>query len=249
MHMSERGWTSVDNVHNRILRDPIFNGITRESIVDYLIDFIEIVGSPSLFDEKISAVLPISDYRATLPDGFVEEISVAINKDVSLETSRDYKIARSNPDTHAIFQKEIDGVMGEQLLKNSVEVTYRISGDYIYFPVETGALILVYKSIKIDTDSRSDTFGLPMMPDDPVFMLALQSYIEVQWIKMLVRAGKISANLLDEAKQTYAWNVGRYETHSKKLNLGQMESISKMFRSIYQKNNEFSTRFRNLSVR
>lgn len=247
--MSERGWVSINNVHDKLLRDPIFNGIARESIVDYLIDFIEIIGAPSLFEKQISAVLPITDYRSKLPDGFIEEISVAINKDESLGVSRDYKIARSNPDTHAIFQKEIDGVMGEQLLKNSIEVTYKISGDYIYFPVETGSLVLVYKSIKIDTDGDSDTLGLPMMPDDPVFILALQSYIEVQWIRMLVRAGKVPANLLDEAKQTYAWNVGRYETHSKKLNIGEMESISKMFRSIYQKNNEFSTRFRNLGVR
>ena len=162
------------------MRDPIFNGIARESIVDYLIDFIEIIGAPSLFEKQISAVLPIADYRSKLPDGFIEEISVAINKDESLGVNRDYKIARSNPDTHAIFQKEIDGVMGEQLLKNSIEVTYRISGDYIYFPVETGSLILVYKSIKIDTNGDSDTLGLPMMPDDPVFILALQSYIEVQ---------------------------------------------------------------------
>ena len=247
--MSVSKWTSIKVVYDKILRDPIFNGISYESIVDYFIDFIDIVGCPNLFEQKIITDVQIVDYRALLPMDFVEEVSVAVNKYPDNTQTRDYKIGRYNPDTHALFNKDINNVMEEPLLRNVVETTYRIAGDYVYFPIETGVMILVYKAIKTDDDDESQDYGMPMLPDDPVFILALQSYIEVQWIRMLVRAGKMSANLLDEAKQTYAWNVGRYETHSKKLNLGEMESLSKMFRSIYQKNNEFATRFRNLGVR
>lgn len=237
--MNSNKWTNINVVYDKLLRDPLFIGINYEAIVDYFIDFIDIVGCPNLFDEKIKTDLVIADYRAELPIDFVDVIQLSVDK----------KMARHNPDTYALFNKEIATTLDEPLLRNVIETTYRISGNYIYFPMETGDITMVYKAIKTDDDVDSLTYGYPLIPDDPVFILALQSYIEVQWIRMLVRAGKTSQWSLDEAKQNYAWNVGRYETHSKKLNLSEMESISKMFRSIYQKNNEFTTRFRNLGIR
>lgn len=237
--MNKNKWTNIKVVYDKLLRDPLFIGINYEAIIDYFIDFIDIVGCPNLFVNKIITDVEFTDYRTTLPEGFIDVIQLSIDK----------RMARNNQDTYAEFNKDIATTLDEPLLRNVIETTYKISGDYIYFPMPTGTLTMVYNSIRVNEDIEDEDYGYPMIPDDPVFILALQSYIEVQWIRMLMRAGKVPGNVLDEAKQTYAWNVGRYETHSKKLNLNEMESISKMFRSIQQKNNEFSTRFKNLGLR
>lgn len=237
--MKNLRWTSIKVVLDKVLRDPIFIGLTYESIVDYLVDFMAIVGTPELFEEKIVTELPITAYRALLPVDFVEEVQVSIDR----------KIARQSPDTHAGYYNDINTVTDQAMIKQVIESTYRLKGDYIYLSQETGTLMMVYKAIKVQDDVDAEDYGYPMLPDDSVFILAFQAYVEVQFLKMLFRAGKVSNQVLEEAKQTYCWKVGQYETHSKRLTLGEMETISKMFRSLQPKNNEFSTRFKNLGVR
>jgi len=240
--MSKTKFTSLRVVADKILRDPIFIGLTFESIIDYFVDFITIVGSPQLFDEKITEVpLTVANYRATLPLDFIEEVQMSINN----------RVARTATDSFAGFYTEVDANKPEQeyFQNTTTEVTYKIKGDYIYFSVKEGTVMLSYKCIMTDEDEESEDYGIPLLPDDPVFILALKSYIEVEWLKILYRSGKISNQILDEAKQSYAWNVGRYETHSKRLTLGDMESISKMFKSLVARNNEFKTRFKHLGTR
>ena len=72
--------TSIKIILDKILRDPIFIGLNFETIIDYFIDFITIVGVPELFDEKFTNTkIEISNYRAELPSDFIEEITVQIN--------------------------------------------------------------------------------------------------------------------------------------------------------------------------
>lgn len=227
--MSKNTWTDIRVIKDRLLRDPLFDGIPLEAIVDYTVDFIEIVGAPSLFIKKGLINKDFSEYRYELPVDFVDVEQIVV----------DDTAAPLNTDTFAGFESE---VFGGDSGKINTNITFKLVGNYIYLPKESGKISLVYKSVKIsDTDDEFD--GLPMIPEDPVFMLALQSYIEVQWIRILTRANKVQQGVLDEAKQTYAWNVGRYETHSKKLNLSDMEALSKMFRTPFVKSNNFSNRF------
>lgn len=236
--MSKSKWVSLKIIHDRILRDSIFTGLNTETIVDYFIDFITIVGSPELFDESISVNLPIENYRATLPDNFVEEVQVSINKYMS----------RQSTDTHAGYYQELNDVQINTVQPAPIDTSYKIKGGYIYSSIQTGELILVYKSIKVQDDDTADDYGYPMVIDDPVFMLAFQAYVEKNFLAMLFRSNKVSQQVLDRAERDYAWAVGRYETHSKRLTLGAMESISKMFRNIHHRTNEFSSRFKNLGV-
>ena len=239
--MAKTKWTNLRVVADKILRDPIFIGLNFETIIDYFIDFITIVGVPELFDEKFTNTkIEISNYRAELPSDFIEEITVQIN----------HKISRASTDTYAgNYQEFEDTGLGETLSDNGSELSYKIKGGYIYTSKKEGSLLLKYRCIATETDETSEDYGIPLMPDDPVFILALQSYIEVQFLKMLFRAGKINNQVLQIAQQDYAWNVGRYETHSRRLTLGDMESLSRQFKSILPRNNEFKTRFKHLGNR
>lgn len=239
--MSKAKWTNLKIVADKILRDPIFIGLNFESIIDYFIDFITIVGVPELFDEKFTNTeIPIANYRAVLPDDFLEEIVVSI----------DQKVARTATDLYfGNYQEYQDLNPNEYFPDKRSEPTYKIKGGYIYLSKKEGNLLLKYKCIATETDPESEDFGIPLLPDDPVFILALQSYIEIQFLKILFRAGKINSQVLQLAQQDYAWNVGRYETHSRRLTYGDMETLSKQFKSILTRNNEFRTRFSHLGNR
>ena len=239
--MAKTKWTNLRVVADKILRDPIFIGLNFETVIDYFIDFITVVGVPELFDEKFTnAEIPIVNYRATLPDDFLEEITVQV----------DHKIARTATDTYFGNYEEYQNTNPNEYFPDKrTEPSYKIKGGYIYLSKKDGNLLLKYRCIATETDETSEDYGIPLMPDDPVFILALQSYIEVQFLKMLFRAGKINGQVLQLAQQDYAWNVGRYETHSRRLTYGDMESLSRQFKSILARNNEFGTRFKNLSSR
>ena len=61
--MAKAKWTNLRIVADKILRDPIFIGLNFETIVDYFVDFITIVGVPELFDEKFTNIeIPITNY-------------------------------------------------------------------------------------------------------------------------------------------------------------------------------------------
>jgi len=239
--MSKAKWTNLKIVADKILRDPIFIGLNFESIIDYFIDFITIVGVPELFDEKFTNTeIPITNYRAVLPDDFLEEIVVSI----------DQRVARTSTDLYfGNYQEYQDLSPNEYFPDKRSEPTYKIKGGYIYLSKKEGNLLLKYKCIATETDTESEDFGIPLLPDDPVFILALQSYIEIQFLKILFRAGKINGQILQLAQQDYAWNVGRYETHSRRLTYGDMETLSKQFKSILTRNNDFKTRFKSLGNR
>lgn len=240
--MAKTKWTNLRIVADKILRDPTFIGLNFETIIDYFIDFITIVGVPELFDEKFTNTeIAITNYRANLPDDFLEEITVQI----------DHRIARTSTDTYFGNYKEYQDLNynNEYFPDKRSEPTYKIKGGYIYLSKKEGNLLLKYKCIATETDITSVDFGVPLMPDDPVFILALQSYIEVQFLKMLFRAGKINNQVLQMAQQDYAWAVGRYETHSRRLTDGDMETLSRQFKSILTRNNEFKTRYSHLGNR
>ena len=194
--MAKAKWTNLRVVADKILRDPVFIGLNFETVIDYFIDFITIVGVPELFDEKFTnAEIPIIDYRAILPDDFLEEITVQV----------DHKTARTATDTYFGNYKEYqDTNPNEYFPDKRTEPSYKIKGGYIYLSKKEGNLLLKYKCIATETDETSEDYGIPLMPDDPVFILALQSYIEVQFLKMLFRAGKINGQVLQLAQQDYA---------------------------------------------
>ena len=194
--MAKTKWTNLRVVADKILRDPIFIGLNFETVIDYFIDFITIVGVPELFDEKFTnAEIPIVNYRAILPDDFLEEITVQV----------DHKIARTSTDTYfGNYEEYQDTNPNEYFPDKRTEPSYKIKGGYIYLSKKDGNLLLKYRCIATETDETSEDYGIPLMPDDPVFILALQSYIEVQFLKMLFRAGKINGQVLQLAQQDYA---------------------------------------------
>lgn len=229
-------YTSLMVILDRILRDPLFTGLTYESVLDHYIDFAQIVGVPDTFVEKVTVPsLVITNYRTLLPADFVKEIQLLLNN----------VPARSSTDTMHTFYGELDtatneGYTGDVVpLRRTIDFTYRIQGDVIYTSIKEGNLTMSYKAIAtID--------GYPAIPDDPNFLRALTAYIERAFLVILWRNGKVSDKVYEDAKQRYAWNVGSYETSSRQLSLDKAESLYNMFSTLIVRDREFQNRFRNL---
>lgn len=69
--MAAERYVSLKVVADQLHRNPLINGIAFEAIIDYTIDFLQIVGVPANFIDKL-AVIEYDQYRAKLPEDYVE---------------------------------------------------------------------------------------------------------------------------------------------------------------------------------
>lgn len=225
--------TSIKVILDKILRNPMFSGLSYETVVDYYIDFVGIVGVPDLFEDK-KADLTIVEYRAEIPLDFMEPTQVLIEGIP----------ARHATDTLHQFYRDVDTVPNDVnanltgAFNRTGDVTYSIQGGYIYTAVKNATVTLLYKAVPLID-------GLPAIPDDPTFMRAFRLYVEVEYAKILYMNKKIEAGMLERLEQDYCFAVGAYETSSHRLDLGKAEAFFNMFSTLLVRNHEFSNRFRN----
>ena len=60
------------------MRHPLLSDLTLETVVDYCVDFMRIVGVPRMFIDKI-AVISITDYKGMIPSDWIDTIMIKYN--------------------------------------------------------------------------------------------------------------------------------------------------------------------------
>ena len=194
--------------------------ISLETAVDYTIDFMRIVGVPTIFTEKVE-LIKVDKYRALLPCDYYKVIQIRKPGGRALVYSTDN------------FHMNNKG--------NSM--TYKIQGNIIYTSFEEGELELSYLAIEVDKD------GYPLLPDNSSFTRALELYIKKQWFTILFDLGKIQPAVLQNTQQEYAWAVGDCQSEFNRLTLDQMEAFSNSWRTMLLRTNEHSSGFANNGIR
>lgn len=222
----EKQNVSILQIADRINRHPMMTDIPLETIVDYTIDFIGIVGLPEFFDEK-TAVVKIENYRGVLPCDFVEMIQVR---------SMTHKPIYYRAATDTFHFSNIKHV-------KSIDPTYKIQGNIIFTSNEKGDIEISYQSIGVDEH------GFPLIPDDRKFMTALEAYIKYQHFTIKFDEGIISPQVLDRAAQEYTWAVGRCESGFKMMTIDEAESIFNNWKQIIINDKEHNSGFANSGIR
>ena len=74
-------YTSIKKVLDSIMRHPLLQDITLETAVEYTIDFMRIVGAPSMFLEKTN-IIKIHKYRGILPEDYYSILQI---RDIKVE--------------------------------------------------------------------------------------------------------------------------------------------------------------------
>ncbi len=214
-------YESIKIILDRLLRNNVLNGISFESVIDYTIDFMEIVGVPSIYTEKLYEA-DIVNYRASLPCDFVEEIQLLFND----------RTSRASTDT---FHEQYAKVNISKTLDN----TYSINRNYIFSSIEKGKLQMTYRAILTDDE------GYPMLPSNRTFLNALEWFIKYKYYTILWEEGRLEDKRYENTKQEYAWAVGQCETDMKMMSLAKAESFFNSFRTLIPRDNEFAKRFMN----
>jgi hypothetical protein len=213
-------YITIKTVLDKIMRHPMLQDISLETAVDYTIDFMRIVGVPTMFTEKVE-LIKVDKYRALLPCDYYKVIQIRKPGGRALVYSTDN------------FHMNNKG--------NSM--TYKIQGNIIYTSFEDGELELSYLAIEVDKD------GYPLLPDNSSFTRALELYIKKQWFTILFDLGKIQPAVLQNTQQEYAWAVGDCQSEFNRLTLDQMEAFSNSWRTMLLRTNEHSSGFANNGIR
>lgn len=200
------GYISIKQILDDLLAHPLLRDLSLERALDHAIHFIRIVGMPKMFLEKVTKVI-LNEYRALLPDDYYNIIQVR-------------EVGNNIPLQHAIDSHP----MGED--KNSLVPSYRIQGNIIYSSLRDKKLEVSYKALPIDGE------GYPMLPDNSSFIKALELYIKKQYFTVLFDMGKITAQVLNNTQQEYAWYVGQCQSDLVRPTWDEMKSITNTWTNI-----------------
>lgn len=202
---------------DKLTRHPLLQDISFETVVDYAVDFIRIVGTPPSFTEK-TIDIDIKEYRGVLPCDFYQVIQV---RDMNHPNDSHPAFRHTTDSFHMSNHRE-----EEYKHDNHRELTYKIQGGMIITSVPEGKIEMAYMAMPIDEE------GYPLIPDNSSYSRALELYIKLQWFTILFDTGKISAQVLSNTQQQYAWAVGQAQTDLIRPTIDQMESISNMWNKL-----------------
>lgn len=216
------------------MRHPLLRDVPFETILEYTLDFIQIVGCPSLFEEK-TTVIKIEDWRGVLPCDYVSMIQVRTAKKVDgIEPNHRSHISyRYSTDSFHMSKEKPD------VGRYGTDLTYKIQGSVIYTSTKDTDIEIAYNAIATDDE------GYPLLPDNPSFLRALEAYIKKQQFTILFDLGKLQPAILQNAQQEYAFYVGQCQTDMIMPSIDQMESLTNLWTSLIARANEHSKGFIN----
>ena len=214
-------YTNIREVISRVLRHPMLQDFNLEAAIQYAVDFIRIMGLPIIYEDR-NDTIEIKDYRGKLPCKVIQVIQV-----------REYCSKR--------FLRAMTDTFNEKQNHIASELSFKIQGDIIYTSFKEGKVEIAYKTMKTDEE------GLPLIPDDTVFMRALELYIKLQCFTTLFECGKLaSMAILQNIQQQYYFAAGQVSNRYKIPSLSEMQSITSMLHRLLPSNTEFSRGFKTL---
>ncbi len=200
-------YTNIRLIMDRLTRNPLLEDIPFETVVDYAVDFLRIVGMPNAFWEKTEKI-QIVDYRGILPCDFYKMIQVRL-------IDKEHNMGAFRYSTDSFHMSNVKPKYGG--------LTYKLQGTCIITSIEKGEIEIAYRAMPIDEE------GYPMIPDNSSYSRALELYIKLQWFTMLFEAGKLSAQVLTNTQQQYSWAVGQAQSDLIRPTIDEMEAISNMW--------------------
>ena len=210
--------TNIRRILDRVMRHPMMRDIPFETAVEYAVDFISLMGTPALYDEK-TAVVEVHDWRGQLPCDFVQMIQVR----AFAEHGNGAVYRYSGHSFHMSDCKPAEGTAG---------LTYKIQGTVIFTSTRDTDLEIAYRAFAVDDE------GYPLLPDTASFLRGLKSYIKLQWFTILYDMGKLPQQVMQNTQQEYAWAAGDAQSEFSRLSLDEAETLFNSFRTLLPRSGE-----------
>lgn len=218
-------YISIKQVLDDVLDHPLLKDLTLERAVNYSVEFMRIMGSPTTFEE-CTEVIELQKYKALLPCNFHRMIQV-----------------RTVENFPKVLRYATDSFHNSPRKSSSVDATYKIQGNVLIASIPEGKLEVVYESIAVDKD------GFPLIPDNSSYIRALEAYIKKRYFTILFDLGKIHYNVLEVASQDYAWAAGDCHSEFNRMSLDQAETFYNAWSTLILRANEHSKGFVNLGAK
>lgn len=215
-------YISIKQVLDNLLDHPLLKDLSFERAVNHTVNFIRIIGMPRAFEEKTEKV-EINDYKGQLPCDLYEIIQV-----------RTYKQCGQH---NRVFRYSTDSFHMSPDKGKSADLTYKIQGDFIFTSIKEGTIEIAYTAMAVDSD------GYPLIPDNSMFIRALEMYIKKQYFTILFDMGKINSQVYNQVCQDYAWAVGQAQSDLVRPTVDQMQSITNSLNTLVTRVNEHSKGF------
>ena len=213
-------YINLREILSRVLDHPMLQDVNLESAIRYSLDFMRKMGLPEIYIEKVATV-EIENFRGKLPCDLIIVNQV-----------RDHN-------TQYCMRDMTDNFNGEPSRVAS-QPSFKTQGTIIYTSFCDGCVDISYKAINVDDD------GLPLIPENPIFLEALEAYIKMKRFKILFDQQKIPMNVYQIAKSDCVEAErachGMFATPSE----SEMQSITAMMHQLIPRLNEFKTGFKGL---
>ncbi len=202
-------YISVRQILDDLLADDMMRGLSLERAVNYAAEFMQVVGMPPEFENKVEKV-EIENWRGKLPCDLYEIVQVKDPKGFAYISAEGSFGNRNHPEQYPAF-------------------TYRVKGDIIFTSTKNIDLLVSYLAIP------TDDYGFPLIPENAAYIRALELYIQKRYFTILFNNGKINQNVLANTQQEYAFYVGQAQSDLIRPSLDQMESIKNMWTTLIPK--------------
>ena len=218
-------YISLKQILDDILDHPLLQKVSLERAINYTVHFLQIVGSPVIFEEK-TAIVTIKDHRGILPCDLNQIIQVRNND-------------KGHARMHDVYRYSTDSFHMSKDKPKSLELTYKVQNNVILTSLKDGKIEIAYTAFMVDDD------GYPLIPENSSFIRALELYIKKQVFTTLFDTGKIQANVYENVCQEYAWAVGQAQSSLIKPSLDQMQALVNSLNTLISRMSEHSKGFIN----
>lgn len=214
-------YISVIQILDDLLADDMMRGLSLERAVNYAAEFMQIVGMPPEFENKVEKV-QIENWRGELPCDLYEIVQVKDPKGLAYISAEGNFGNRNRPDQFPAF-------------------TYQVKGNVIFTSTKDIDLLVSYLAIKTDSD------GFPLIPENASYVRALELYIQKRYFTTLFNSGKIPQAVLANTQQEYAFYVGQAQSDLIRPNLDQMESMKNMWCTLIPRTHKHADGFKSVN--
>lgn len=205
----------VSYIIERIYRDYGFDlEIKYDEVIEWIWDVMAMVGTPAAFVDKVTdgsegmpQPITIANYRGELPC------------DLHFVThARDYDTKMPMICKSSSYLRDTD-----QLFVRESQYTYTLNNNYIFTSFEEGEVELHYKAFP------TNALGMPLVPDNIKFIMAMQSYIAERIGHRLWLQDKLIDKKYQKLEQERLWYIGAAQTAGVIPSVDEMEGIKNRF--------------------
>tara|TARA_R100000329_G_scaffold128063_1_gene106816 strand:+ start:1245 stop:2162 length:918 start_codon:yes stop_codon:yes gene_type:complete len=98
-------------------------------------------------------------------------------------------------------------------------ITFDINNNHITLSVKEGNVCIAYLAVPTDDD------GLPLIPEDTSYQLAIKKYLTMKIDYIAWRRGELRSDIFQHSEQEWQWYVGQAGNKAKMPSIDQLEGI------------------------